>query len=88
MEAQFNPVKQFLNLFSKTIPNKLLPLREVKHCIDPKPESEWLSNWKLSAYKFGWQINDKPYVEVESGRVYPTTNNQNTVVILCIAKWN
>ena len=42
VEEQFNSVKEFPNLFPKTIPTKLPPLRDVNHCIDPKPGSEWL----------------------------------------------
>ena len=40
VEEQFNPVKEFPNLFPKTIPTELLPLRNVNYCIDPKPGSE------------------------------------------------
>jgi hypothetical protein len=37
VEEQFNPVKEFPNLFPKTIPTELPPLREVNHRIDPIP---------------------------------------------------
>ena len=40
VEAQFNPVKEFLNLFLKTLPTELPPLRNVNHRIDPKSGSE------------------------------------------------
>ena len=72
---QFNPVKEFLNLFSKTIPTMLLPLREVHYCINPKPGSEWLPPWRPSAYKFNQQIKDKLNVEVELGCMYPAPND-------------
>ena len=37
VEEQFNLVKEFINLFSKTIPTELPPLRNLNHYIDPKP---------------------------------------------------
>ena len=52
-EEQFKPVKEFPNLFPKTIPTKLLPLKNVNNRIDPKPGLVCLSTWRLSAHKFG-----------------------------------
>ena len=43
VEKQFNPVKEFRNLFLKTIRTELPLLRVANQHIDPKPESEWLS---------------------------------------------
>ena len=40
VEEQFNPVKQFPNLFPKTLPIELPPLRNMSYCIDPKPGSK------------------------------------------------
>ena len=37
---QFNLIKEFLLLFPKSMPTKLLALRVVNHCINPKPGSE------------------------------------------------
>ena len=65
VEEEFNPVKEFPNLFSKTIPTKLLPLRNVNHHIDPKPGSEWLPAWRPSAPKVGQHINDKLNAEIK-----------------------
>ena len=50
---QFNPVKDFYNLFPKTILTEIPPLREVNNHLDPKLESQWLPVWRLSGYKFG-----------------------------------
>ena len=52
VEEQFNPVKQFPNLFPKTMQTELPLLRNVNHLIDPKPRSEWLPTYRPSAYKF------------------------------------
>ena len=42
VEEQFNLVKEFPNLFPKTIPTELPPLRILNYRIDPKLGSEWL----------------------------------------------
>ena len=86
VEEQFNPVKEFPNLFLKTIPTKLLPLRNVKHGIDPKGGSGWLPTWRPSANKLSSQINDKLNAEVESECIYIAPNDKNTVVMFCVAK--
>ena len=51
VKEQFNLVKEFPNLFPKTISTKLRPFRNVNHCIDSKPGSEWLPTWRQSAHK-------------------------------------
>ena len=43
VEGQFNLVKEFPNLFPKTIPTELAPLRNVNHRIDTKLQSKWLT---------------------------------------------
>ena len=40
VEEQFNRVREFPNLFPKTIPTELPALRKVNHPIDAKPGSE------------------------------------------------
>ena len=86
VEEQFNPVKEFSNLFPKTIPTELPPLGNMNHHIDPKPGSEWLLTWKLSAHKFGQQINDKLNAKINSGRMYLAPNDKNAVVMFSVAK--
>ena len=86
VEEQFNSVKEFPNLFSETIPAELPPLRNVNHCINPKPGSEWLSTLRPSAHKFGQQINYKLTAEIKSEYMYPSPNDKNGVVKFCVAK--
>ena len=83
---QFNSVKEFPNLFPKTIPTELPPLRKVNHRINLKPGSEWLSTWRPSAHKFGQHINDKFNAEIKSAYMYRAPNDKNAVVMFCIAK--
>ena len=86
VKERFYPVEKFPNLFSKTIPTELPPLRIVNHRIDPKPGSEWLPSWRPSANKFGQQINDKHNAEIKSGPMYPAPNDKHAVVMFCVAK--
>ena len=86
VEEQFNLVKEYFNLFPKTIPTELPPLKNVNHCIDPKPGSKWIPTWRPSAHKFGQYINETLNAKVESGRMYPAPNDKNTVVMFYIAK--
>ena len=86
VKEQFNSVKQFPNLFPKTIPAELPPLKNVNHHIDPKPGSEWLPTWRLSAHKFGQQIDDKLNAEMKSGPSYLVPNDKNKVVMFSVAK--
>ena len=58
----------------------------MNHCIDPEPGSQWLPAGRPLAHKLGQQINDKLNAEIKSGRMYPSPNNKNTVVMFCIAK--
>ena len=68
------------------MPTELSRLRKVKHRIDPKPGSEWLCTWRLSAHKFGPQIKDKLNPEIKSGRIYPTPKDKNAILMFCVAK--
>ena len=60
----------------------------MNYYIDPKPGSEWLSNCRPTAHKFGQQINDKLNTRVESGHMYPPPKDPNAVVMFCVAKWD
>ena len=86
VEEQFNPVKEFPNLFLITIPTELPPLRNVNYYINPKPGSDWLTTPEPSAHKFGQQIKNKLNAERESGCMYPTSNDKNAVIMFCVAK--
>ena len=65
VEEQFDPVKEFPNLFPKTIPIERPPLRNMNHRIDPKPGSEWLTTCRPAGTKFGQQINNKLNAEIK-----------------------
>ena len=53
VEKKSNLVKEFPNLFAKTIPTELLPVRNVNQRIDPKPGSQRLPMWRRLVRKFG-----------------------------------
>ena len=61
-------------------------LRNVNHRIDPKPGSEWLPTWRLSAHKFGQQINNKLNIEIKLVGMYSASNNKSAVVMFCVTK--
>ena len=82
---QFNPVTEFPTLFPRTVPPKLLPLRNVNYQIDAKPESEWLYTCRTLAHKFGIQINDKLDTAIESGCMYAASNDKDCVVMFYVA---
>ena len=86
VEEQFNVVKELPNLFPKTTPTELPPLRNMNHCIDPKPGSELLPTVRPSALKFDQQINDKLNAEIKLVHIYFAPNNTNAIVMLGIAK--
>ena len=65
VQEHFKRVKEFPNLFLKTMPTELPPLREVNHGVNPKPKLVCLPTWRPSANKFGQQINNKFNAEVE-----------------------
>ena len=88
VEEQFNPVKEFANLFPKTILTELPPLRNVNHHIDPMPGSACLSTWRLSAHKFGQQINYKLNAEIKPVRMHTAPNDKNAVLMFSVAKWD
>ena len=86
VEEQLNQVKEIPNLFPKTLPTELPPLRNVNHSIYLKPGSEWLPTCRPSANTFGQQINDKLNAEIKSRRMYPAHNDKHGVVMFCVAK--
>ena len=57
----------------------------MNHPIDAKLGSEWLLTCRPSANKFVQQINDKLKAEIESGRMYTSLNDNNAIVVLCVA---
>ena len=83
---QINLLEEFPNLFLKTMPTELPPLRNLNHCIYPKPGSEWLPTCETSAHTFGQQINVKLNAEIKSGRIYAAPNDKDALVVFCTAK--
>ena len=79
-------MNEFHNLFPKNIPTELPPLREMNHCINPAPGSEWLPTWRTSAHKFGQQIDNNLNAQVETEHMYPALNDLNVVVMFCVGK--
>ena len=53
--------------------------------IDPKSGSEWLPTWRPSDQKFGQQLKNNLNGEIKSGRMYPTPNDKNVVLMFSVA---
>ena len=86
VEEQCNSVKEFPNLFPKTMPTELPPLRNVKHRYDPKPRSVLLPTWRLLRHKFGEQVNNKLNTKKKSGPMHVAPNDKIDVVMYCVVK--
>ena len=67
------------------MPTELSLLRNVNHCVNPKPGSEWLPTCRLSDHKFGQQINNKLNAEIKSERMYSAAIDTNAVIMFCVA---
>jgi len=78
----FNPVKEFPELFPQYMPKEMPPYRAINHVIRVKEGSTWKPTFKPTQTRFKKEIMDKIAQELDTGRLYyPTQEITNTVVL-------
>ena len=79
VNEQFNPVKEFPDLFPNETPTKLPPLRKINHKINLIPGATWKPVRYYSHDRFRDQVSEKINRETKTGRMYPAPNTSNVV---------
>jgi len=82
MLANFNPVKEFLELFHKHILKEMPPYHSSNHVIKVKEGSTWMLTFKRTQNRLKKAMMDKITQEWDTGRLYyPTQEITNAVVV-------